>query len=301
MGHGSTTMYRPETIRYNGARTIARWSISNMGIETGRTARMRKLGRRIARGVENDEAQAARTQKRVEDTLAFLRRHGLPGSNDRVLDIGCGAGRFASALSQHAGHVTGIDLSPEALAAAERQASSLGLANVDFLLYDFLKLSPEELGWARGFDLVFAGLVPRCMRKSFVGKMEVLTAKHCFMQALITLSDEPGDTMKREFLGLRPTMAQSRLPRFEQVVDDLRREGCNPIVHFYHEDSETPVTDVEQFAEETLDTCLADDTPSWEREAFVRQIRKRAEEEGGLVRRIARDSGWLLWDVREKA
>ena len=272
-----------------------------MSIETDRTARMRKLGRRIALGVETDEAQAARTQVRVQDTLAFLQQHQLPGKEDRVLDIGCGAGRFASAIAQCVGHVTGIDLAPEALAAAERHARSLGLANVDFLPYDFLRLDPGQLGWADRFDLVFAGLVPRCMREGFIGKMEALTTKHCFMQALIMLSDEPGDTLKREFLSLRPTMTRSRLPHFERLADDLRGKGRNPIVHLYHEDSQVPVTDVKRFAEETLDTCLADDVSGREREAFIHQVRERAEEEGGLVRRIKRDSGWLLWDIRDKA
>lgn len=271
-----------------------------MSAESDRTARMRKLGRRIALGVENDEAQAARTQKRVEDTLAFLQQHQLPGRGDRVLDIGCGAGRFASAFAERASHVTGVDLTPEALTAAERHVRCLGLANVDFLPCDFQELNPEELGWAGGFDLVFAGLVPRCLREGFVRKMEALSGKYCFMQALISLSDEPGDTLKQEFLGVSPAMARSRLPQFERLVDGLRREGRNPIVHLYHEDSETPVTDVERFAVETLDICFACDMTGQERETFVRRVCERAEEESGFVRRIKRDSGWLLWDVRDK-
>lgn len=272
-----------------------------MSAETDRTVRMRKLGRRIALGVENDEAQAARTRKRVEDTLAFLGLHQLPGRDDRVLDVGCGAGRFAAAFAEHAGHVTGIDLTPEALAAAERHARSLNLANVDFLPYDFLELDPEEQGWTGGFDLVFAGLVPRCMREGFIAKMEALSEKYCFMQALISLSDEPGDTLRQEFLDFPPAMARSRLPRFERLTNGLRREGRSPIVHLYHEDSEIPVTDVKRFAEETLDNCLTDDISDQEREAFVCLVCERAKEEGGLVRRIKRDSGWLLWSVRAKA
>ncbi len=268
-----------------------------MNSDQERVILAQKVGRRIAAGVESDEAHAARTKKRVEDTMAFLRRHQLPGKEDLILDVGCGAGRFASAFAKHAGHVTGIDLTPEALAAGERHIRSLGLTNVDFFPYDILKLDPEKLGWTGRFDLVFAGLVPGCMKDGFVQKIEKLTGKSCFMEAMISLIDEPGDSFRKEFFGISPARSRSRMPAFERLTDSLKRRGCEPSVQLYHEDTEIPVTDVKQFAGETIDLFFANEIPGWKKEAFFRFVCEKAEKAGGLVRHIKRESGWLLWDV----
>ena len=57
-------------------------------------------------------------------------------SGERVLDLGCGAGTESLVAAQMvgpAGHVTGIDMTPEMLARARRAAAEMGAANVDFV------------------------------------------------------------------------------------------------------------------------------------------------------------------------
>lgn len=60
----------------------------------------------------------------------------------RVLDIGCGWGSLALYLAErHGARVTGITLSPEQLAVAQRRASERGLADrVEFRLQDYREL-----------------------------------------------------------------------------------------------------------------------------------------------------------------
>jgi SAM-dependent methyltransferase len=55
---------------------------------------------------------------------------------ERVADLGCGSGTDALVAAQMvgpAGHVTGVDMTPEMLARARRAAAELGAANVDFV------------------------------------------------------------------------------------------------------------------------------------------------------------------------
>lgn len=52
------------------------------------------------------------------------------GPAARVLDLGCGTGRVALALATRVGEVWGVDPEPEMLAAAQREAARLGIANV---------------------------------------------------------------------------------------------------------------------------------------------------------------------------
>ncbi|HZQ50171.1 MAG TPA: class I SAM-dependent methyltransferase [Candidatus Dormibacteraeota bacterium] len=50
----------------------------------------------------------------------------------RVLDVGCGDGRFANGIAPYPASVDGVDPDPGAIAAARKNARSLGLDNARF-------------------------------------------------------------------------------------------------------------------------------------------------------------------------
>ncbi|MBL8270693.1 SAM-dependent methyltransferase [Steroidobacter sp.] len=71
-----------------------------------------------------------------------------PGT--RVLDVGCGVGRWSSLLAQRGGVVTGMDLSPTMIAEAQRRAEVKGVASrCRFLVQDLAQLDAGE-----AFDLI---------------------------------------------------------------------------------------------------------------------------------------------------
>lgn len=49
-----------------------------------------------------------------------------------VIDVACGTGALALALARKARHVTGIDLSEDSIAAAQRMADRMGTGNIRF-------------------------------------------------------------------------------------------------------------------------------------------------------------------------
>jgi len=61
--------------------------------------------------------------------LEFL---GLEGG-ERVADVYCGIGTITLMLAEHAGHVTGIECVPAAIADAKVNAKNNGISNVDFI------------------------------------------------------------------------------------------------------------------------------------------------------------------------
>lgn len=72
----------------------------------------------------------------------------IPGT--RVLDVGCGVGRWSSLLAARGAQVTGMDLSPTMIAEANRRAAENGVANrCRFLVQDLAQLDAGEK-----FDLV---------------------------------------------------------------------------------------------------------------------------------------------------
>jgi len=61
---------------------------------------------------------------------------GRLAAGERVLDLGSGAGTDSLVAAQMvgpAGHVTGIDMTPEMLAKASSAAATMGVANVEFV------------------------------------------------------------------------------------------------------------------------------------------------------------------------
>ena len=74
------------------------------------------------------------------------------GPRARILSLGCGIGDTELLLAPHAGHVTGIDLSPTAIAEARRAAERQGIANIEFQEAAWPMLPSE----GRRFDAVLS-------------------------------------------------------------------------------------------------------------------------------------------------
>jgi 2-polyprenyl-3-methyl-5-hydroxy-6-metoxy-1,4-benzoquinol methylase len=87
---------------------------------------------------------------RLARELRWIRRITGGGRLGRVLSVGCGDGRFERMVAPYADHVLGIDLSPEAVAAARGEAERQGHAHLEFRCQSLL-----ELEWDRMFDVVF--------------------------------------------------------------------------------------------------------------------------------------------------
>ncbi len=95
-------------------------------------------GREAARRVGYDEAIIADIPDEVIVSFAGVSNpfhFGLPRPGETVLDVGSGAGVDAIIAAKAVGvdgHVIGVDMTPEMLAAARRNANLMGLSNVDF-------------------------------------------------------------------------------------------------------------------------------------------------------------------------
>ena len=61
------------------------------------------------------------------EDLAWLVEQAGPGRHARALDLGTGAGHAAFALARCAGHIIGLDITPQMVAAACRNARERGI------------------------------------------------------------------------------------------------------------------------------------------------------------------------------
>jgi len=90
------------------------------------------------------------------------------GAGEHVVDVGSGAGfdsLIAARLVGPAGHVVGVDITPEMLKKARDAAAEAGLGNVEFR-EGYAESLPVSDGWA---DIVISnGVVNLCPDKSAV-------------------------------------------------------------------------------------------------------------------------------------
>jgi SAM-dependent methyltransferase len=89
---------------------------------------------------------ADRTEAEVDRAVAMLK----PEGTERVLDLACGIGRHSLELRRRGFEVVGIDISPELLEMAEREAEAQQL-EVSFVQADL-----RELDFEGEFDLVLS-------------------------------------------------------------------------------------------------------------------------------------------------
>jgi SAM-dependent methyltransferase len=89
---------------------------------------------------------ADRTEMEVERALAMLK----PAGGERVLDLACGTGRHSRELRRRGFEVVGVDISPELLEMAEREAAA------ESMEISFLQADLRELELSDEFDLVLS-------------------------------------------------------------------------------------------------------------------------------------------------
>jgi SAM-dependent methyltransferase len=103
--------------------------------------------------------------------LAMDRLNLLPGQ--RVVDLGCGAGRTTLELASRVGRdgeVVGIDIAAEMLARGGERAARLGTGNIEFLHAD---VQAHDLGEGR-FDAALKNPA-RCLSPTPTGSAPCLT------------------------------------------------------------------------------------------------------------------------------
>ena len=115
-------------------------------------------GREWAQDLDYSEELLARVPEAAVESFAGVANPFSLGElepEERVLDLGCGAGTdtlIAAQMVGPKGHVTGIDMTPEMLAKARSAAEEMGLANVELVEGEAEKLPFED----ETFDVVIS-------------------------------------------------------------------------------------------------------------------------------------------------
>jgi ubiquinone/menaquinone biosynthesis C-methylase UbiE len=152
----------------------------------------------------------------------ILRATGA-GRGARVLSIGCGIGDTELLLAPRVGHVTGVDLSPAAVAEARRAASARDIRNAQFVAGSWRSAAFSNEPFDAVVAIFFLHHLPDAELTAFPGEMAKLLRKGGTFYAL--------DPSARRLSGFLGQLLVPRLMKKYQTDDErqlLPRSTAEP-------------------------------------------------------------------------
>lgn len=232
---------------------------------------------------------------RKEDPfLQYLWKKAEPREDMQILDIGCGAGQYALALSPWVKRVVGTDVSAGMIRAAKKRAKMLGADNAQFLAADWSETEIDRVSWRESFDIVFAHMTPAICDYHTLDLMNACTKKHCFLVKPARRSDLLLDGAFGE-IGLTEQREKADTTVLNAFTC-LWLKGYTPEVTVRDE-----VWNLERSATDMIRWCIDRagtyrELNFWEKEKIGRYILDR-EENGKVIERVSTAIVTIYWHI----
>lgn len=141
--------------------------------------------------------------------LRFWQEEGMIRPGSRVLDIGCGVGKYGTYLAELGCDVTLTDLSDEMIRQA---AQNMAKYKTPWRVFacDFHEASGTEPAFAGGFDFVFSTMSPAIDGVEALRKMSELSRGWCFLARFRSWEQPVRDALMRK-MGVEPRQMMEKL------------------------------------------------------------------------------------------
>lgn len=223
-------------------------------------------------------------------TLLKSKEAIFPGA--RVLDIGCGAGRYSKAFLEMGCEVVGIDISPNMIDFSKENTAGLNADHFTFKVLPWEQADLAAEGWEGHFDLVFASMSPAISGPDEVRKMIQASKGYCFMSSHLIKEDKLGGELKQA-LGKETRAADYRNTLY-YAFNTLWEMGYFP--EFRHsENQRVKVWDVEKAANYYGHMLKATDE---ETKQAIRNYLDQNSDKGQIEDLNYSKNGQLLWSVQ---
>ncbi len=258
--------------------------------------------REWAQDLKTDSLFQKKLDERVQETTKYLKDQGLLNPDVSIIDIGSGSGRFTVEFAKRAGHVTGIDISPEMLNLGKNYALSEGVFNVSFTECDFKQADIENLGWRKQFDLVFSAMSPATGNMSGLNKMNAMSRGYCFNCSPIEETDELKNKIQKQLFGKYKEQESLWSERyFYSLFNLLWLDGYLPITSYHTQ----KVSDFVEVNEGLISYYVSHFERQFPNEKNLKQriydlLMNNADSNQKILKQSRRLYGWILWDANHK-
>ena len=112
--------------------------------------------------------------------MRLIQQENMIKPGGRILDVGCGGGRFCFALEQMGAEALGVDFSPNMIDECNHNKAELASA-ANFEVCNWHTVDIEANGWSKGFDLVLAHMTPAIVSAETFMKLSQASRDWCLM------------------------------------------------------------------------------------------------------------------------
>ena len=228
------------------------------------------------------------------ELLRFWTERGMLFPGARVLDIGCGVGKYGSYLAELGYDVTLVDLSEEMIRHVRENMAPYRTPWAAHCC-DFDAVTGEEPVFAQGFDFSLSTMSPAVHDPETVRKMSAMTRKWCFL-ARFCAWEQPFRDRLLQAMGLptRKLFADLKAD-CEAMIGAVRSAGFEPevkLVNYNWCDERTPG----QMADYMKRNYFAADA---DREELYREALRRcealADANGRVSDAVNTRAAWICW------
>ena len=215
----------------------------------------------------------------------------------RVLDLGCGAGRYSIAVAPRCASVVGSDISDTMIACAKQKKEDAQAENARFFQEDWATVDLEERGYENHFDLVLAHMTPAVHDLQTLERMNRCSKGYCALATFVQRQN-PLQGELFSLLGL-PERAKtaSVIPSFFSYFYE---KGMYPQVAYYLRDDtrRMPVEEAAAFFRDRVFLQQADLTPEQEEkiDGFIRE----KQEDGIVVDTVTSVIVVMIWNTQQE-
>ena len=163
--------------------------------------------------------------------FSFWESRGMLRPGCRVLDIGCGVGKYAVLFAERGCDVTLVDISPEMLRHAEENLSAVSTPWRSFCC-DFTEVSAEEAVFSDGFDFSISTMSPAVRDAETVRKMSGMTKGFCFLSRFCAWRQPLRDELLRRLGEVPRGMMRDPQADVEELIAAVRGAGYRPCVEY---------------------------------------------------------------------
>lgn len=230
------------------------------------------------------------------ELLRFWEEKGMLFPGCRVIDIGCGVGKYGTYFAELGYDVTLTDISPRML---ERAAENMARFDTPWRIFpcDFTEISGKEEVFAEGFDLAISTMSPAICDVQTVKKMSDMTRGWCFLARFAAWS-QPGRDKLLRALGLEPKPPFDNLSGdCAAIIQSVCEAGYMPQVKYtdYNwNDRRTP-----EEAADYMRRYLGEEEAAIDRETVRAATEKLCGENGLFEDAVNTKVAWIYWKTRK--
>lgn len=227
--------------------------------------------------------------------MNFLKEHHLlPAAGSKTLDIGCGVGDYALALSKAGMDAYGIDLAEGMIQGAAKLANE---ENTPLTLFvgPWSEATRNDLDWTKSFDLTYSVFCPVMLDKENLLAMTKTSKGKCLLLAFAERKDTVVDYLHEHIPSKQRYVDEETLG---DLINYVRTIGINVEEH-YQTAEETEAIELEK-AIEYFSLRVMTDFDGTKEELHIK-LRKllRPFTKDGKVHNPTKDRIlWLFWEPK---